>query len=145
MKRSIMEKPKLDMYSGFLVGLLALAGFKYLTSTGGIAVLILASVYFIAVLGVLMKEKFGPVVAIGVSCFDLFYVVIEQFLVVEFALDAIIMYIAFREYQRMSFPVLGSSIHNQPQKSPVIICVACGAKNQEVGVIKCRICGKKLR
>ena len=139
-----MEKPQLDMYSAFLVGMLALAGLNYLAFTGNIVIIILASAYFIAVLGVLMKEKFGPIVAIGVSSFDLFYVMYDGFLVVEFVLDILIMYLAFREYQRMSFPVLSGSKQIQPKQSPVIICVACGAKNQGSNVVKCRICGKKL-
>ena len=144
MKRSIMEKPKLDAFSSFLVGMLALAGLNYLTAAGSIIILILASAYFIAVLGVLMKEKFGPIIAIGVSCFDLMYVVYGGFLVLEFALDILIIYLAFREYQRMSFPVIAKAEQKQSQ-TPVIICVSCGAKNQGANVRKCRICGKKLK
>ena len=145
MKRSIMEKPKLDVFSSFLVGMLALAGLNYLTASGSIVIIILASAYFLAVLGVLMKEKFGPIIAIGVSSFDLIYVIYEGFNVVGLILDVIIMYLAFREYQRMSFPLLAQVELEQSQRRPVIICPACGAKNKEENVRKCRICGKKLR
>ncbi|MHA1910146.1 MAG: hypothetical protein ACTSYA_00500 [Candidatus Kariarchaeaceae archaeon] len=144
MKRSIMEKPKLDAFSSVLVGMLALAGLNYLTAAGSIVILILASAYFIAVLGVLMKEKFGPIVAIGVSCFDIMYLVSESYFGIEFALDILIIYLAFREYQRMSFPVIAKA-QPKPKTSPVIICVDCGAKNQGINVRKCRICGKKLK
>ncbi|MCG3217778.1 MAG: hypothetical protein KAR35_02170 [Candidatus Heimdallarchaeota archaeon] len=142
MKRSMMEKPKLDAFSSLLVGILALAGLNYLTSAGSIAVLILASAYFIAVLGVVMKEKFGPILAIGIASYDMIYAVYDA-LVIPFIMDILILYLAFREYQRMSFPVMANK-ESKPTQSPVIICVDCGAKNQGVDIRKCRICGKKL-
>ena len=90
-----------------------------------------------------MKEKFGAIVAIAITSFDLLYVIYEGFNPVGFTLDIIIMYLAFREYQRMSFPSLSTIEQTKEQDNPVVICIDCGAKNQ-ANLKKCRICGKKL-